>query len=125
MKKLSLGFATVLVLMATSAFALVLDGSYTFTSRSKEGQPDMAGWTGTMTIQGTEMSRTYQSADGTQKKFYTSTVQPDGTIYVLTHTKAYKPEYVGNAHRTKFSAAGSNFTMESEDGKFKETWTKK
>lgn len=111
---------------AASAFAAGLDGTYSFSARTKAGSPDMQGWQGTMTIKGNEIVRTYKAPDGKQEKSYTSTFKQDGNLYVLKHTKAYKPEYVGNEFKNKIVVNGNTLTMEAEDGKsFKEVWTKK
>jgi len=125
MKKL-FGMAAVAVLLV-SAMAIAasgLDGTYKFSSRTKEGKADMAGWQGTMTIKGDEMARTYKSSDGKTEKFYTTTMKQEGNVYVLTTTKAYKPEYVGNKFRNKLNLNGNTLMMEAEDGKFKEVWLK-
>lgn len=122
---LKLVAVTAVLFVSLSAFAAGLDGTYNFSSRTKEGAPDMPGWAGTMTIKGNEIARTYKSPDGKQEKFYTSSFKQDGNLYVIKHTKAYKPEYVGNEFKNKFIQNDKTLTMESEDGKFKETWTKK
>lgn len=124
MKKICGAVAVALVLFSTSAFAASFDGTYKFSSRTKDGALDMQGWQGTMTIKGTEMDRTYKSPDGTQQKSYTSTFKQDGDLYILRHTKAYKPEYVGNEFRNRINLNGQTLTMEGLDGKFKETWAK-
>lgn len=122
-------FRSVLVLavllVSATAFATAFDGGYTFTSRTVDGTPSMQGWNGTMTVTGTEMTRNYKSADGVATKYYVSTVTESGNVYVLKHTKAYKPEYVGSEHRSKLTQTGNTLAIESEDGKFKEVWTKK
>ncbi|MDO8528080.1 MAG: hypothetical protein Q7T03_10400 [Deltaproteobacteria bacterium] len=125
MKSFFKAVAVMMLLVSTGAFAANFDGSYTFSSRSKEGKPDMQNWNGTMTIKGDEMYRTYKSADGKEQKFYTSIIKQDGKIYILKHTKAYKPEYIGNEHRSKIILSGATLILESEDGKFKENWDKK
>lgn len=111
-------FVSVAALAATS-----LEGTYKFSSRTKEGVADMSGWNGNMTIKGAEMTRNYKSPDGKMEKFYTSTMKSEGSIYVLKHTKAYKPEYVGNEFKNKINLKGDTLTIESEDGKFTEVWT--
>lgn len=125
MKMLPKFLAVVVLAASTLVYAANFEGTYTFSSRTKEGNPEMQGWSGTMVIKGNEVNRTYKSSDNTQEKFYTSTFKQDGNIYVLTHTKAYKPEYVGNEHRNKFLLNGNTLVIESEDGKFQETWNKK
>lgn len=126
MKTMARVFAVALLLTyAGAASATTFDGSYKFTARTKEGAADMAGWTGEMTIKGNEVTRNYKAPDGKAEKFYTSTMTQNGNWYVLKHTKAYKPEYVGNEHKNKFIVNGATLTMESEDGKFKEVWTKR
>jgi outer membrane lipoprotein-sorting protein len=113
-------FVSVAALAATS-----LEGAYKFSSRMKDGAADMAGWNGNMTIKGNEMTRNYKSPDGKMDKFYTSTMKPEGDLFVLKHTKAYKPEYVGNEFKNKITLNGKTLTIESPDGKFKEIWTMK
>lgn len=125
MKKMAKIFAACVLVASVSAWAANFDGAYKFQSRAKEGKVDMQGWQGSMTIKGNEMDRTYKSSDGKDQKFYTSTIKQDGNIYVLKHIKAYKPEYVGNEHRNKMNLNGNTLTIESEDGTFKEVWTKK
>lgn len=129
MKKIAaLAVAFCVMAGAVTAFAATYDGSYTFKMRVKEGKPDMAGWNGTMVIKEKEMTRTYKSPDGKETKFYTSTLKEkskDGKLVVVKHVKAYKPEYVGNEFTNAFTATGNDLVIESEDGKFKETWTKK
>ncbi len=110
--------------ISVSAFA-GFDGTYNFTSRVKDGAADMNGWNGTMTIKGNEVTRSYKSPDGKQEKFYNSTMTQNGDVYVLKVTKAYKPEYVGNEHKNKITVKGNTLIMQSDDGKFSETWTKK
>ena len=91
--------AICVVLTAVASFAATYDGTYTFKTRVKEGKPDMQGWTGTMTIKEKEMVRNYNSPDGKEKKFYSSTIKEkskDGKVVVIKHVKAYKPEYVSN-----------------------------
>ena len=117
--------AVVVLLVSVSAIAATsYDGTYKFQSRTKDGQPDMSGWNGTMTIKGNEMNRTYKAPDGKQEKFYTSTMNQSGDTVTLKHTKAYKPEYVGNEHKNTFSTAGNTLTIKSTDGKFVESWIK-
>lgn len=125
MKSAAKVFAVLLFAVSAVAFAAHFDGTYKFQSRAKEGKADMQGWQGTMTIKGDMMDRTYQSADGKDKKFYTSSIKQDGNVYILKHIKAYKPEHVGNEHRNKMDLKGGTLTLSSEDGKFKEVWTKK
>jgi hypothetical protein len=114
----------VLLVSALAIAATNLDGNYKFSSRTKDGKADMSGWQGTMTIKGNEMTRTYKSPDGKTEKFYTTTIKPEGNVYLLKITKAYKPEYVGNEHRNKLNLNGNTLKMEAEDGKFSETWQK-
>lgn len=129
MKRLTaLAVAICVMAVAAVSFAATLDGSYTFKMRVKEGKTDMSGWTGTMTIKEKEMVRTYKSPDGKETKFYTSTLKEkgkDGKLMIVKHIKAYKPEYVGNEFTNAFTLSGSDLIIESEDGKFKETWTKR
>lgn len=129
MKRIA-AFAVAVCVIATAvaSFAATYDGSYTFKARVKEGKPDMQGWTGTMTIKEKEMTRNYNSPDGKEKKFYTSTLKEkvkDGKVMIVKHTKAYKPEYVGNEFANSFTQNGNDLIIESEDSKFKETWSKK
>jgi uncharacterized membrane protein len=105
--------------------AASFDGTYTFTSRVKDGQPDMVGWTGTMTIGNGTMSRSYTNPANKDAKFYEGTMKQDGDVYILKLTKAYKAEYIGQEHKNKISVTGNTLTMVSADGKFKEIWTKK
>ena len=132
MFKLAMGLA--LVLMATNLWAAEpvakpaaasWDGNYTFVARWKEGKADMAGWTGTMEIKGSALSRKYASADGKETKFYSSTLKQEAAVVVLTITDSHKVENKGQIHRNKFTVKGDELTMESEDGKFKEVWKKK
>lgn len=126
MKKLSAVMMAVCVLaIATVAAAATIEGIYSFKGRWKEGKPDMQNWTGTMTIKEKEMTRTYKGPDGKEEKFYTSTIKEEGKVYHVKHIKAYKPEYVGNEFRNKITQSGSDLVIESEDSKFKETWTKR
>lgn len=127
MKKVWLLAVFVVLVASVSALAASIDGSYKFSSRMKDGTADMSGWQGTMTIKGSEISRTYKSPDGKQEKFYVSNLKQEGNgnVYVLKHTKAYKPEYVGNEFRNKLTLNGNSLTIEAEDGKFKEVWVKK
>ncbi len=129
MKKFAaLAVALCVVATAVASFATTYDGTYTFKERIKEGKPDMQGWSGTMTIKEKEMVRNYNSPDGKEKKFYTSTLtekSKDGKLVIVKHVKAYKPEYVGNEFTNKISQNGNNLVIESEDSKFKETWAKK
>lgn len=129
MKKIAaLAVAVCVVLTAVASVAATFDGSYTFKGRVKEGKPEMQGWTGTMTIKEKEMVRNYNSQDGKEKKFYTSKLTEkvkNGNIMIVEHMKAYKPEYVGNAFDNKFTQTGNDLIIESVDGKFKETWSKK
>jgi len=113
-------FVAVVAVAATS-----LDGTYTFSSRVKEGKADMTGWTGNMTIKDNVMSRKYINPASKEEKFYEGTMKQDGDVYSLKLTKAYKTEYVGQEHKNKMTLTGNTLTMESVDGKFKETWTKK
>lgn len=124
MKTVCRMLAVALLFVSVAAFATTYDGSYKFTSRTKDGAADMNGWQGTMTIKGNEMIRNYKSADGKQEKFYTSTLKQEGDVYVLKHTKAYKPEYVGDEFKNKFDLKGNTLTIKSTDGKFQETWQK-
>lgn len=129
MKRIA-AFAVAICVIATAvvSFAATYDGSYTFKARVKEGKPDMQGWTGTMTIKEKEMTRNYNSPDGKEKKFYTSTLKEkskDGKLMIVKHVKAYKPEYVGNEFTNAFTQNGNDLVIESEDSKFKETWSKK
>jgi hypothetical protein len=124
MKNVCRLLAVVVLLASASALAASFDGTYKFSSRTKDGVADMTGWQGAMTIKGSEMSRTYKSPDGKQEKFYNSTLKPEGSLYVVKHTKAYKPEYVGNEFKNKFNVSGKTLSIESEDGKFKEAWQK-
>ncbi len=127
MLKLAMGL--VILLTAAAAWAaepaVTFDGSYTFVSRWKEGQADMVGWTGTMEIKATSLSRTYASADGKETKFYNSAMKQEGAVVVLTITDSDKAENKGQVHRNKFTVKDNMLTMESEDGKFKEVWKKK
>lgn len=124
MKKVLMCLAAVILFVSVGAVAANLDGNYKFSSRVKDGTPDMSGWQGTMTIKGQEMTRNYKSSDGKQEKSYTSAMKQDGSVFVLKHTKAYKPEYIGNEFRNKIVLTGNTLTIEAEDGKFKEIWQK-
>lgn len=120
--------AVCMMVSAVASFAATFDGSYTFKMRVKEGKPDMPGWTGTMSIKEKEMTRNYKSPDGKETKFYTSSLKEkskDGKVMIVRHIKAYKPEYVGNEFSNAFNLNGNDLVIESEDGKFKETWSKK
>ena len=117
--------AVVVFAASVAAMAASFDGSYKFSSRVKNGAPDLQGWSGEMSIKGDTISRTYKSADGKEDRFYIGTLKKDGDLYTVTYTKAYKPEYVGNQHQNKFIMNGSNLKIEAPDGKFQETWTKK
>lgn len=126
MKKLSTIVAVAVLLVSVAAVAAIsFDGTYAFTSRAKEGTPDMVGWTGTMTIGNGTMARNYTNPANKEVKFYEGTMKQDGDVYVLKLTKAYKPEYVGQEHKNKITVTGNTLTMVSADGKFKEIWTKK
>lgn len=125
MKKIAMLVAVVGLFVAATSFAANFDGTYTFQSRTKDGKADLAGWKGTMTIGNNEMSRTYTSPDGKDQKFYVGTMKQEGDLVAVKFTKAYKPEYVGNVHKNKLEWQGSALTMTSDDGKFKEVWTKK
>lgn len=129
MKKIAaLAVAVCVMVTAVASFAATFDGSYTFKARVKEGKPDMQGWTGKMTIKETEMVRDYNSPDGKEKKFYTSKITEkvkNGNVMIVEHTKAYKSDYVGNKFDNKFTQSGNDLVIESVDGKFKETWSKK
>lgn len=115
----------VVVAFAGSVWAGQFDGSYSFASRVKEGAPDMAGWTGQMQIHNNTANRNYKSPDGASTKFYNATLTPAGNLFVFKTTAAYKPEYVGNEFKNKITLSGNTLTLESEDGKFKELWTKR
>ena len=126
MKKILASVVMVAVVLgAVAASAANFDGVYKFTSRSKEGTPDMAGWWGMMVITNGTMSRLYHSPDGVQEKYYVGAMTQVGDVTTLRLTQAYKPEYVGNEHRNLIRFTGTNLIVESEDGKFKEVWTKK
>lgn len=125
MKKIAMLVAVVGLFVAATSFAGNFDGTYNFQSRTKEGTPDLAGWTGTMTIANNEMSRTFKSPDGKSEKFYAGPMTQEGDLVAVKFTKAYKPEYIGNVHKNKMQWQGSALTMTSEDGKFKEVWVKK
>ena len=125
MKNVMRVIAVVTLFIATSAMAASLDGSYTFSSRVKDGKPDLVGWTGAMNISNNMMARDYKSPDGKETKFYEGTMKQDGGNYTIKFTKAYKPEYVGAEHKNKITLSGKTLTMEAVDGKFKEVWTKK
>lgn len=126
MKKILAGVVMVAVVLgAMVASAANFDGVYKFTSRSKEGTPDMQGWWGMMVIKNNTMSRIYRSPDGTQEKYYVGTLTQNGTIYTVKFTDTYKPEYVGNEHRNTMTVDGMSLVIGSEDGKFKEVWAKK
>jgi hypothetical protein len=125
MKKISSLVAVAVVFTALAAFAADISGTYTFSSRIKEGKPDLVGWNGTMTIGNGTILRKYASADGKDSKFYEGTFIQDKDIYTIKFTKAYKPEYVGQEHKDKITLNDKTLTMESTDGKFKEVWTKK
>lgn len=117
--------ALALLFISFQAFAASLDGTYTFSSRVKDGKPDLVGWNGSMTISGNTIKREYASADGKDKKFYEGTLKQDGNTYAIKFTKAYKPEYVGAEHKNKITVSGNTLTMEGADSPFKEVWTKK
>lgn len=126
MKKFAaLAVAVCLMASAAVSMASTLEGTYSFKARVKEGKPDLQNWTGTMTVKEKEITRVYKSVDGKEEKFYTSSVKQDGSVYVLKNVKAYKPEYVGNEFRNKITQNGQDLIIESEDGKFKETWAKR
>ena len=125
MNALKMGIVAVVMVVAVAAGAASFDGTYQFTSRSKEGTPDMAGWWGMMIITNGTMSPIYHSPDATQEKYYVGTLTPTGNLYTIKFTQAYKPEYIGNEHRNKITVDGAGLVVESEDGKFKEVWTKK
>jgi hypothetical protein len=126
MKKLIAALVAACVMgSALVSMAATMDGTYAFKARWKEGKPDMQGWTGAMTVKDKEITRTYKSPDGKDTKYYTSSLKQEGNVYVVKHTKAYKSEYVGNEFKNKFTQTGSDLVIESEDAKFKETWTKK
>lgn len=129
MKRIAaLAVAVCVVVTAVASFAATYDGTYTFKARWKDGKQDMQGWTGSMTIKEKEMTRNYNSPDGKEKKFYSSTLKEkskDGKVMIVKHVKAYKPEYVGNEFANTFNQSGNDLVIESEDTKFKETWTKK
>lgn len=125
MKTVAKVLAVLVLFASVSVLAASLEGTYSFSSRLKSGAPDMAGWQGTMTIKGTEMTRNYKSSDGKQEKFYTASMKQDGNVYVVKTTKAYKPEYVGSEYRNKITVTGNKLVIESEDGAFKEEWIKK
>lgn len=129
MKRIAaLAVAVCIMGTAVASFAANYEGTYSFKARVKEGKPDMQGWTGTMTIKAKEMVRDYNAPDGKEKKFYTSTLKEkskDGKVVIVKHTKAYKPEYVGNEFTNTFTQNGNDLVIESEDTKYKETWSKK
>ncbi len=126
MKGIARVLGVAVLLVTATVFAANLDGNYVFKSRSKEGKPDLAGWTGTMKIASGAMDREFKSADKKETKFYMSTMKNDGgDIYTCKFTNAYKPEYVGQEHKNKIVLKGSELTIESADGKFQEVWTKK
>lgn len=126
MKKLTGLVAMAVLLVSATVLAANFDGNYSFVSRTKDGGPDLAGWTGTMKIAGNTMSRNFASKDGKETKFYESTMKNEsGDLYSCTFTKAYKPEYVGQTHQNKIQSNGTQVTIESPDGKFKEIWSKK
>lgn len=118
--------AVAVVFTVGLAFAANLDGDYKFTSRTKEGKPDLAGWNGTMKIAGGTMRRDFTSPDGKETKFYESSMKDDGhNVYSMTFTKAYKPEYVGKAYKNKVTVNGNKLVVSDVDGKFTEEWVKK
>lgn len=117
--------AVAVLFVSIAAQAADLSGTYTFSSRLKEGKLDMSGWTGTMTINNGTMIRKYTGPDGKEQKFYEGTLKQDGDVYTIKFTRAYKPEYVGSEHKNKITLSGKTLTMEGLDGKFKETWEKK
>lgn len=117
--------AVVVLFVSVTAFAAGFDGVYKFSSRTKEGAPDLKGWWGTMIITNSTMSRVFLAPDGKTEKFYVGELKPTGDMYSLKLTQAYKPEYIGNVHKNKITWVGSSLVIESDDGKFKEVWTKK
>ncbi|MBI5299199.1 MAG: hypothetical protein HY877_02735 [Deltaproteobacteria bacterium] len=117
--------AMLVLVFSMVAGATSFDGNYKFSSRVKNGAPDLQGWTGDMVVKGDTISRTYKSVDGKEERFYIGTIKKDGDVYVVKYTKAYKPEYVGNEHKNKFIVNGATLSIEATDGKFKEVWTKK
>lgn len=120
-----LQFAVLALSLTTAVWAGTFDGTYKFSSRTKEGTPDMQGWSGQMTVKDATWNRTFKSADGTTSKFYTTTATAaPNNAYKFKFTGAYKPEYVGTEVTNKIIVTGNTLTMESEDGKFKEIWTK-
>lgn len=125
MKVVSRLVAVALLFVAVAAYgAAKLEGNYTLKAQYKGGQPQ-TDWQGTMTIKGTEMKRDYVSGDKTKTKYLVSTMTADPKVvdvWVVKHTKAYKPEYVGNEFRNKINLTGATLTIESEDGTFKEVW---
>ena len=125
MKNVCRLLAVAVLFVSTVALAGSFDGTYNFKSRAKDGQPDMQGWTGTMTIKNDEITRNFKSPDGTQEKYYTSTWKKDGDVYAMKFTKAYKPEYVGKEYKNKVNVTDNTLTFEGTDSKFTETWTKK
>lgn len=115
MKNLARLIAVVVLLASSTVFAANLDGTYTFSSRVKEGKPDMVGWNGTMTIAKDTMARTYTApAPAKETKFYEGTMKQEGDLYSVKFTKAYKPEYVGQEHKNKITLSGNTLTL----GKF-------
>lgn len=116
---------TVILMVSASTFAADFSGVYKFVSRYKGNTPDMQGWWGTMVIVNGTMSRIYHSPDAKTEKYYVGPMTEEGGFQVVKFSYAYKPEYIGNAHKNKMVLEGGNLTMTSDDGKFKEIWLKK
>lgn len=115
----------VLALFALNSRAVTpFEGAYSFVSHSFDGKAELVGWTGKMEIKGDVILRSFTSPDGAIKKYYNGTLKQDGNVYILTITDSHKKEYIGNTHRNVFTLTGSDFTLVSEDGKFKEAWKK-
>lgn len=125
MKFISRILAVAVLFIAVSAYAGQFDGVYKFSSRTKGGQPDMQGWWGMMVISSDTMSRIYHSPDGKSDKYYVGKLKPEGGLYSVQFDYAYNPSYVGNKHTNKIELKGTELTMTSEDGVFKEVWQKK
>ncbi|EKD50780.1 MAG: hypothetical protein ACD_62C00429G0005 [uncultured bacterium] len=127
MKKLILGFTVLaLVLWAGASFAASLDGNYSFVSRAKANQPDLVGWTGTMSITQGTVTRNLTSPDGKEVKYYDNTLTDNGNdLYTFKTTRAYKPDYVGQEYQNKVTLKDNQLIIASPDNTFNEVWAKK
>ena len=70
MKKIASFFAVAVLFVSVVAQASGYDGTYHFSSRTKEGKADMSGWGGMMVITNNTMTRDYHSPDGKTEKIY-------------------------------------------------------